>query len=142
LWIVWLFEGVWGRQALQIAFKACNCDGLLANCINGSASRNESALMIQNLPGVSGAAPNRRPTRDPFTLNQGVSHEIIVGGNFLAVEVSHFPNVFGGILVFPFKSIQNEFPALPPTRSADLPKRGVGHLLKIFAGGSEFPSVK
>src|SRR5688500_5016037 len=93
----------------------------------------DGALMIHNLPTLNRAAPNRRPAGNPFTLNQGVSDQIIVSSNLKTMKVSDLPDVLCRVFVSRSEGIQNECPAESTARGADLPKFNRGHLLEIFA---------
>src|SRR5438309_1048679 len=98
--------------------------------------------MIQDLPSLSGAAPDRSPARNPLPLNQCVGDQVIVCGNLKTMKISHLPNLLCRIFVSLFEHIENELAAESAARGADFPKCGSRHPLKIFACCPEFQPVK
>src|SRR5688572_19385596 len=93
----------------------------------------DGAFVIHNLPTLDRATPNRGPARNPFTLNQSVSDQIIVGSNFKTMKVSDLPDVLCRVFVSRWEGVQNELAAESATGGADLPKFSGGHLLEVVA---------
>ena len=103
---------------------------------------NNSALMIQYLPPLNGAPPNRGASSNPHALKQSVSDEIIVSGNLKTMKVSYFPNILCRMLVSLFQSAQNELPTESAARCSNFPKLRSSHRLKVFACRAEVSPMK
>jgi hypothetical protein len=100
------------------------------------------SLVIDDLPAVGGAAPNRGAAGHTRALKERVSNEVVVGGDFRAMEAADFPDVRGWIFVARFQQIEDELAAESPAGCADFPETRRGHFLEIGAGDAELGPVK
>src|SRR5580704_4930807 len=102
----------------------------------------EGTLVIQHLPSGGGVAPKRGTAGDPLSLMQGVGNQIIIRGDFPALEIARQPFRFLGIRRSVLQRIQHELPAVAPARGAHFPEIRIGHGLVVPARCAEFRMVK